>query len=141
MSPAEFIPLAEQSGLVVQLGEWVLAQACRQALQWRERSSAPLVVAVNVSPRQCAQPGLAGMVRRTLRATNVAPAAIELEITEGVMVEGGQASGQTDLLRAWGCVEIQGYHYGRPLDAAAATSFIDTAQQRQRESIPAHTQV
>ncbi|WP_312517693.1 bifunctional diguanylate cyclase/phosphodiesterase [Massilia sp.] len=239
VSPADFIPLAEASGLIVQIGEWVLQQACRQAVLWRAAGAPPLVVAVNVSPRQFAQPGFADMVRRTLRTSGAPPAAIELEITEGVMVEGGEraeallrslralglklsiddfgtghsslaylkrfaihklkidqsfvraldiraggeagcagadaaivqaviglghnlglqviaegveTSAQRCLLCDWGCDQIQGYHYGRPMDAAAATAFIadaaggadavaDAVADAKPQLIPDHTQV
>ena len=223
VSPADFIPLAEETGLIVQIGEWVLEQACRQAVLWNAPGAPPLVVAVNVSPRQFAQPGFADMVRRALRTSGAAPNAIELEITEGVMVEGGEraeallrslralglrlsiddfgtghsslaylkrfaihklkidqsfvralgvgpnpetggadgaivravidlghnlgldviaegveTAAQRALLHAWGCDEIQGYHYGRPMDAAAATAFIAAAWPA---PIPIHTEV
>jgi len=202
ISPAEFIPLAEETGQIAIIGEWVLRRACEQAVLWQGMQNAPLTVAVNISPRQFSRPGFVEGVRRILAQTGAAPTTIELEITEGVMVEGGEravavlselralglrlsiddfgtgysslaylkrlpvhklkidqsfvrqlAPGSADapivqaviglghklglaviaegvetdaqrsLLQAWGCDEIQGYWYGRPMPAPAATAF------------------
>ncbi|WP_229455192.1 bifunctional diguanylate cyclase/phosphodiesterase [Massilia sp. KIM] len=213
VSPAEFIPLAEETGQIVAIGNWVLRRACEQALMWQRLGPEPLVVAVNISPRQFAHRGFVDGVRQVLEQTGVRPELIELEITEGVMVEGGQravdilnalralglrlsiddfgtgysslaylkrfpihklkidqsfvrqlgpdtgdasivqaviglghnlglaviAEGvesdeQRRLLRAWGCDEIQGYWYGRPMNAAAASAFVVQAGLARRHS-------
>src|ERR1700675_3049481 len=83
ISPATFIPLAEESGLITQIGEWVLREACREAASW----SHPLQIAVNLSPIQFRHGDLAGLVHSVLLETGLAPTRLELEITEGVLVE------------------------------------------------------
>jgi diguanylate cyclase (GGDEF)-like protein len=80
VNPAEFIPLAEETGLIVQIGEWVMREACRQARQWPE----PLSVAVNVSPRQFLTPTLPSMVLQALAASGLPADRLEIEITEEV---------------------------------------------------------
>ena len=203
ISPAEFIPLAEETGQIAAIGAWVLRRACEQAVLWQGMRGAPLTVAVNISPRQFSRPGFVEGVRRILAQTGADPGTLELEITEGVMVEGGERAvavleelralglrlsiddfgtgysslaylkrfpihklkidqsfvrqltpgsadapivqsviglghklglaviaegvetdAQRSLLRAWGCDEVQGYWYGRPMPAAAATAFV-----------------
>jgi diguanylate cyclase (GGDEF)-like protein/PAS domain S-box-containing protein len=83
VSPAIFIPVAEESGLIIQIGEWVLREACREAASW----SHPLQIAVNLSPIQFRHGDLAGMVHSVLLETGLVPTRLELEITEGVLVE------------------------------------------------------
>lgn len=80
--PGEFVPLAEEVGLIVPLGEWVIAQACADAARW----PADLKVAVNLSPMQFADPGLVDAVARALDAAGLAPGRLELEITETVLL-------------------------------------------------------
>jgi diguanylate cyclase (GGDEF)-like protein/PAS domain S-box-containing protein len=86
----EFIPIAEESGLIVRLGEWVLRAACHQAAKWREEFGhrAPLPVHVNLSARQVAQKNLPELVRAVLHQYGVAPSDIALEITESALIEG-----------------------------------------------------
>jgi diguanylate cyclase (GGDEF)-like protein/PAS domain S-box-containing protein len=81
--PATFIPIAEESGLIMQIGEWVLREACREAAGW----SHPLQIAVNLSPIQFRHGDLPGLVHSVLLETGLAPTRLELEITEGVLVE------------------------------------------------------
>jgi diguanylate cyclase (GGDEF)-like protein/PAS domain S-box-containing protein len=83
VSPATFIPVAEESGLIMQIGEWVLREACREAASWPH----PLQIAVNLSPIQFRHGDLAGLVHSVLLETGLAPTRLELEITEGVLVE------------------------------------------------------
>jgi diguanylate cyclase (GGDEF)-like protein/PAS domain S-box-containing protein len=83
VSPATFIPVAEESGLIMQIGEWVLREACREAASWPH----PLQIAVNLSPIQFRHGDLAGLVHSMLLETGLAPTRLELEITEGVLVE------------------------------------------------------
>ncbi len=83
VSPAEFIPLAEECGLIMQLGDWVLRTACREAATW----PAGKIVAVNLSPIQFRQPDLAQQILDILAETGLAPNQLELEITEGVLIE------------------------------------------------------
>ena len=84
VSPAQFIPIAEASGLIVPIGEWVLMTACRQARAWQDRHGRALTVAVNVSARQFERGDLGTQVRRALAETGLAPACLELEVTESV---------------------------------------------------------
>jgi EAL domain-containing protein (putative c-di-GMP-specific phosphodiesterase class I) len=89
VTPASFIPLAEHSGLIVPIGRWVLDTACRQIAEWRRHApgAPPLVVGVNLSARQFRQPDLVQMVSRALSEYALDPAALKLEVTEGVAVE------------------------------------------------------
>ena len=84
LSPREFIPLAEDVGLIARVGEWVLRRACEQFRAWQERGTSALRVSVNVSPRQFQQRDFAANVRRIVRETGLDPAALDLEITESI---------------------------------------------------------
>jgi predicted signal transduction protein with EAL and GGDEF domain len=87
LAPAAFIPLAEETGLIVELGEWVLREACRQTREWQRELPAPdLLVSVNLSARQFARPDLADMVGGILAETGLAAGRLELEITESVVM-------------------------------------------------------
>jgi predicted signal transduction protein with EAL and GGDEF domain/CheY-like chemotaxis protein len=86
VSPAEFIPVAEESGLIVKLGEWVLGTACHQAKAWADAGQ-PLRVAVNVSARQFREVDFPTTVATVLCEVGVDPELLELEITEGVIME------------------------------------------------------
>jgi len=92
ISPAEFIPLAEESGLIVSIGNWVLEEACRQISVWQAETGQRVVVAVNISPRQFAAPGFVAHLEDLLATTHVDPSCLELEITESVMVEDAEAA-------------------------------------------------
>ena len=81
--PGDFIPLAEESGLIVEMGEWILREACREAASW----PMPLQVAVNLSPAQFMHGDVVGLVHSILLETGLAPDRLELEITEGVLIE------------------------------------------------------
>ncbi len=81
--PSDFIPLAEESGLIVEMGEWILREACREAASWPK----PLQIAVNLSPAQFMHGDLVGLVHSILLETGLAPGRLELEITEGVLIE------------------------------------------------------
>ncbi|WP_420998173.1 putative bifunctional diguanylate cyclase/phosphodiesterase [Cupriavidus sp. 30B13] len=85
VSPAEFIPVAEEAGLIAEIGHWALRQACRQAARWRRSFAPDFVMAVNLSPRQFTG-ALVGQVMDCLAQTCLAPAALELEITEGLLM-------------------------------------------------------
>ncbi|MBR8129483.1 putative bifunctional diguanylate cyclase/phosphodiesterase [Burkholderia ambifaria] len=85
MSPTEFIPVAEDTGLIVAIGQWVLETACRQAAEWRRTIAPDLMLAVNLSPRQFHE-GLVESVDRCLAQTQLDPGALELEITEGLLM-------------------------------------------------------
>jgi len=85
ISPAKFIPLAEQTGLILPIGEWVLRAACAQARAWQE-AGWPLRVAVNLSARQFRQPGLDGLIRGVLAETGLDPERLDIELTESIIV-------------------------------------------------------
>ena len=84
--PMSFIPLAEDTGLIVEIGEWVLREACGQAKAWLDAGLGPLTVAVNLSPRQFRQKNLVSMVAAILAETGLPPHLLELEITESTVM-------------------------------------------------------
>ena len=103
IAPARFIPLAEESGFIEQVGHWTLRQACQQMRQWRARGFDLDSVAVNVSPRQFRRRGLLHFIRECLAQAQLPAACIEIEITEGLLVERGAAIEELlDALRAMG---------------------------------------
>ncbi len=203
VSPATFIPLLEETGLIVPVGDWVVAEACRQLKAWQAEGAAPVPIAVNLSARQFREKDLAARIERAAREHALAPGELELEITEsalmsndadvvaaldalraagmgialddfgtgysslsylkrfpfsavkidqsfvsGVMTdpndaaialsvigigrslglrvtaEGVETKEQLEFLRANRCDEIQGYHFARPMDAAATAEFL-----------------
>lgn len=91
MSPAVFIPIAEESGVILKLGEWVLRGACREAAQWER----PLKIAVNVSALQINNPNFVGLVQDILNETGLVPERLELEITESVLIRDPERALQT----------------------------------------------
>jgi diguanylate cyclase len=90
--PHEFIPLAEDTGLINQIGAQVLSQACRQSREWGRRAERPLSISVNLSGRQLATPELVSTVTRTLERCNLDPSMLCLEITESVLMQDIKAS-------------------------------------------------
>jgi diguanylate cyclase (GGDEF)-like protein/PAS domain S-box-containing protein len=89
VSPGEFIPLAEETGMILAIGRWVLWEACRQVTAWQERwpAPAPLTIAVNLSARQLQHSGIVDEVRAALAAAGLAPQSLVLEITETAIME------------------------------------------------------
>lgn len=87
ISPGDFIPLAEKTGLIVIIGEWVLRSACAQNKAWQQAGWPPIRVAVNISARQFREPGFFEMVERVLDETGLDPEWVELEITESLIME------------------------------------------------------
>ncbi len=94
VSPADFIPLAEETGLILSIGEWVLREACRQTRVWQAAypSDPPLSIAVNLSAHQFQQPALVDLIDRILRDTGLDPSSLILEITEGVAMEDAKST-------------------------------------------------
>ncbi|HUK04796.1 MAG TPA: EAL domain-containing protein, partial [Burkholderiales bacterium] len=86
VEPAHFVPLAEETGLILPIGEWVLRQACAQARRWQDAGLGPVTMAVNLSARQFHQKNLVQMVSAVLAETGLAPERLELEITESTMM-------------------------------------------------------
>ena len=86
ISPAEFIPVAEETGQIVPIGEWVLRTACKQLAEWRRQGMAIFPLAVNLSIRQLRQPELALIIAGIIKETGLQPGDLELEITEGIMM-------------------------------------------------------
>jgi len=105
VSPAAFLPIAEESGLIVELGEWVLGEACAQAARWREElgDRAPLPIHVNIAARQITQTDLPGIVADALSDAGVPAGDIVLEVTETVLLEDSERPAHTlERLKALG---------------------------------------
>jgi diguanylate cyclase (GGDEF)-like protein len=94
ISPATFIPIAEETGLIAQIGYWVLHQACQQLQQWQNEklTDFPLTISVNVSARQFAQADLVAQIDQVLTETQLKPQQLKLEITESAIMENAQAA-------------------------------------------------
>ena len=91
ISPARFIPMAEESGAIVEIGAWVLKEACTAMARWRAMNVAPPKMAINISVRQLERPDFTALVRDTLQTTGLPPECIELEITESVIMNASDA--------------------------------------------------
>ncbi len=114
VSPAQFIPLAEETGLIIPLGNWILNEACRQMVQWQQQfvSDPPLTISVNLSGRQLVQPDLPEIVSHALRESGLNPASLKLEITESSLVENTDTAAETlKALRALG-IQLQMDDFG-----------------------------
>lgn len=98
IGPDEFIPIAEDCGMILPIGEWVLHQACQQIVGWRERGYPDMRVSVNLSARQFKNQDIIQVVQRVLEKTGCTPQALELEITESVLME--RPDKVTNILRA-----------------------------------------
>lgn len=114
VSPAEFIPLAEETGLIVPIGEWVLREACMQAKTWLYSGVAFGRMAVNVSVRQFSQPGFPAQVKQVLRETKLPPDSLELEMTESLLMkQADNAVSTLDALKRSGVqLAIDGFGIG-----------------------------
>jgi diguanylate cyclase (GGDEF)-like protein/PAS domain S-box-containing protein len=104
VAPAEFIPLAEETGLILPIGGWVLREACRQMKRWQERLDMPaLEIGVNLSSKQFQQHGLVALVAAVLRETGLSPRSLRLEVTESLLMEqNGHVADNMTELRAMG---------------------------------------
>jgi diguanylate cyclase (GGDEF)-like protein/PAS domain S-box-containing protein len=92
LPPSRFIPIAEDSGLIVPIGEWVLREACRQAVAWRDAGLPPLLMAVNLSPVQFRHGDLPQVINKVLLDTGCDPRLLELELTESLLIHDSEAS-------------------------------------------------
>ena len=92
IAPMDFIPLAEETGLIIPIGEWVLNEACRQAQSWRASGLRPLRVAVNLSAQQFRQKKLVDIVSAALRTAGLEPRYLELELTESTVMHDAEQS-------------------------------------------------
>jgi predicted signal transduction protein with EAL and GGDEF domain len=113
VSPADFIPLAEETGLIVSIGEWVINTACEQLLTWQRAALPDISVAVNLSARQFEQEDLPAVVTQALHLRGVRAHCLKLR----VVAEGVETQAQLNYLRRHGCDEMQGYYFSRPLPA------------------------
>ncbi len=148
--PLDFIPLAEETGLIVPIGQWVLARACADMVRWQQRfpRTAPLAISVNLSPRQFAQPNFVGIVAATVAAAGLDPHTLKLEITESFAIaEPARTRELLSELRALG-IQIYlddfgtgysslGYLHQLPLDGIK----IDRSFVMQMESGPLYRQL
>ncbi|TFV56655.1 EAL domain-containing protein [Geodermatophilus sp. DF01-2] len=87
VAPAEFVPLAEESGAIVEIGRWVLAEATRQAAEWSAQAGRPIDMAVNLSPRQLLDDDVVSTVRAALATSGLPAGQLTLEVTEGVLID------------------------------------------------------
>jgi predicted signal transduction protein with EAL and GGDEF domain len=150
VAPLEFIPLAEETGMIVPIGGWVLAEACRQTRDWQQRFAQQegLALSVNLSPKQFAQPGFVTFVEDTVRTSGLDPRSLKLEITESFAID--DPDGTRALLSALRALGIQiylddfgtgysslGYLHQLPLDGIK----IDRCFVTQMDSGPLHRQL
>lgn len=105
ISPAEFIPVAEETGLIFPIGKWVLETACKQNKRWQLAGYPPLRVSVNLSPNQFNQKNLLSQIEKTLIETDLAPCWLELEITEGAFMNKAEAT-----LKMFAAIKKLGIH-------------------------------
>ncbi len=94
LAPAEFVPVAEGTGLIVEIGQWVIEEACRQATAWRREfgTTSPMSVSVNISAYQLTRSDLVGVVSRALEASGLEPHLLSLEVTEAALLEDAAAA-------------------------------------------------
>jgi len=95
IGPEEFIPIAEETGLILSIGRWVLHSACRQARAWEHQGYRPIRIAVNLSGRQIRQDGLVRTVHEALAESGLSPAQLELEITESTIMQNDDVTNST----------------------------------------------
>lgn len=95
VSSGEFVPVAEETGLIIPLSEWILSEACRQVIAWQAQGLPALRVAVNLSAAQFNQPNLAALMADILKKSGIDPQLLEIEITESVLMQQGEATLRT----------------------------------------------
>ncbi|MDF1506785.1 EAL domain-containing protein [Robertmurraya sp. DFI.2.37] len=92
ISPADFIPLAEDTGLIIPIGNWVIDTACKQIKKWSELGKKGIKIAINISPKQFLQPKLVETIKESIRKYKIEPSLLEIEITEGAMQDTAETS-------------------------------------------------
>jgi diguanylate cyclase (GGDEF)-like protein/PAS domain S-box-containing protein len=102
--PSEFIPLAEETGLIIPIGEWVLREACKQSQEWEKNGLGIIPVAVNISVRQIKDDGFVDMVKETLLELQYEPERLELEITESIMQDFEKSTNVLNKLKKVGVI-------------------------------------
>ncbi|WP_340021918.1 EAL domain-containing protein [Paenibacillus sp. FSL K6-1096] len=113
VSPVDFIPIAEESGLIVPIGEWVLRTACLQNKMWQDAGYHPICVSINLSMRQFLQPNLAGKIDAILEEIGLDPCYVDLEITESMTLDKETAFEQLIRLKRLGvCISIDDFGTG-----------------------------
>ena len=132
ISPADFIPMAEETGLIVAIGDWVLHEACRQNKAWQDAGLPPVTVSVNVSARQFAEKNLVALVADSLAQSGLQPRYLELELTESLIMQDALAAIMTmKQLQALG-VELSIDDFGTGYSSLAALKNfpVTTAKDR-----------
>ncbi|MGM0839952.1 MAG: sensor domain-containing protein [Bacillota bacterium] len=104
ISPCEFIPLAEETGLIIPIGEWVLREACQQSKEWEKNGLGIIPIAVNISVRQIKDDGFVDMVNETLSELKLQPDRLELEITESIMQDFEKSTNVLNKLKKLGVI-------------------------------------
>jgi len=103
VSPEQFVPLAEELGLIRPIGEWLLGAACREALAWQGMGLGNISIAVNISPRQFQQGEIVAIIKRALSETGLAPKLLTIEITEGLLLaDSTEVQAKLERIRALG---------------------------------------
>lgn len=92
ISPVEFIPIAEESGLIIEIGEWLLDHSCQTLFEWQQRFATPLTLAVNISMKQFVEENFVAMAATTIHRSNIDAKYLTLELTESLMIEGSSLS-------------------------------------------------
>lgn len=100
--PNKFIPLAEETGLIIPIGEWILRKGCQQNKEWQRKGYPPLKLSVNVSVRQLTQPTIVDTIKRILDETELEPKWLELEVTESILADLEQAAAILQQIRDLG---------------------------------------
>ena len=85
VAPNDFIPLAEDTGLIISIGNWVIETACEQIKVWKALYNKDVRIAVNISPKQFQQPNFIEVIRTSIQKFKIKPSMLEIEITEGLM--------------------------------------------------------
>ncbi len=114
MSPDKFIPIADETGLIISIGEWVLSEACRQTRSWQDLGFRNLGISVNVSAVQFAQTRLLTQIKNVLKYSGLAPQFLEVEITESVLMRDAEATASTlEALKDMGvCIAMDDFGTG-----------------------------